>query len=74
MGIAGRCWIHLKIEENKKNSIEYDKKELNTVHTTAHKAFELIEIFNPNFDKKFNINISKNIPIHKIKNIIFDVD
>ena len=57
--------IHVmkEIEENKKNSIEYDKKELNTVHTTVHKAFELIEKCNPNFDKKFNINISKNIPI-----------
>ena len=53
----------IEIEENKKNSIEYDKKELNTVHTTVHKALELIKKCNPNFDKQFKINISKNIPI-----------
>lgn len=53
----------MEIMENNHNSIKYDKEELNTIHTTVHKAFELIEKFNPNFDKKFKINISKNIPI-----------
>ena len=53
----------IEIVENRNNIIEYDKEELNTIHTTVHKAFELIEKFNPSFDKKFKINISKNIPI-----------
>jgi len=53
----------IEILENSKNIVEYDKKELNKIRTTVHKAIELIEKFNPNFDKKFNINISKNIPI-----------
>ena len=42
----------IEIEENKKNSIEYDKKKLNTVHTTVHKAFELIKKCNPNFERR----------------------
>lgn len=53
----------IEILENNKNIVEYDKKELNSTHTTVHKAVELIEKFNPSFDKKFNINIAKNIPI-----------
>ena len=53
----------IEILENNKNIIEFDKKELNGVQTTVHKSLELIKKFNPNFDKKFKINILKNIPM-----------
>jgi 4-diphosphocytidyl-2C-methyl-D-erythritol kinase len=53
----------IEILENNENIIKYDKEELNDTFTTVHKALQLIKKSNPTFDKKFIINISKNIPI-----------
>ena len=62
MMIPINIFDELDIKESSEDLINFSDKNLNNIESTIHKALKLLRKTNPQFDKKFYINVEKKIP------------